>query len=294
MRNKKRVKGIILALLTICLCSMNILAEEVKPIILKVGLKDQIGGAITITETDAKIFEKGDLVFTVAGEDSGIYLNDVTVETTGGIKGVKTKVTEGKNGKVKVSLSRQTKEASSITLKEFNFSVDRTVPEGTYDLEISGSAICDYGDDKIVIKDYIKITTPHTDAFPVVVSNDVSFKVNEKTYTLNNYVMEMDVAPYLHEKGYIMVPIKYAAQAVGVKATSIVYANGQLTMFFGNRTIVLHIGSNEAKVNGVSISLEAAVENIEGRTYISARELARLLGVPFKEDSETKTAYFLH
>lgn len=294
MRGIKKVKEVAVVLLSICLFSVNTLAQEVQSIMLKVGLSNQVGGTITITETSAKIFQKGDLYFTVAGQDAGIFLNDVTVETSGGIKGVKTKVTEGRNGKVKVSISRQTKEASSITLKDFNFTVDHTVPEGTYDLELSGSAICDYGDDKLVIKDYIKITTANTQELSSASTNTnaSSFTLNEKSYKLNNHIVEMDVAPYLHEKGYMMVPIKYVAQAFGVKDTNIIFGQGQITLFSGSRMIILTVGSTEAKVNGAVINLDAPVENIEGRTYVSASQLAKLLGVTCKWDSETKTAYF--
>lgn len=292
MRRMNKVKKLLISLLIGGLMATNLLAEEVQPIMLKVGLADQVGGTLTLTETDAKMFQQGDLYFTVAGQDAGVFLNDVTVETTGGLKGVKTKVTEGKNGKVKVTLKRESKVASSITLRDFNFTVDRTVPEGYYDLEISGSAITDDSSDKLVIKKYIMITTPNTQATSKVAVGTLSFSLNEKAYMMNNHTVEMDCEPYIHEDGYIMVPIKYVAEAFGVGQTNISFSKGQVILFAGNRTIVLNVGSKIANVNGVEIPMDASVENVNGRIYVSASQIANLMGISCKWDAQTKTAYF--
>lgn len=292
MRRMNKVKKLLVSLLIGGLMATNLLAEEVQPIMLKVGLADQVGGTLTLTETDAKMFQQGDLYFTVAGQDAGVFLNDVTVETTGGLKGVKTDVTEGKNGKVKVTLTRESKVASSITLRDFNFTVDRTVPEGYYDLEISGSAIAADSDDKLVIKNYIMITTPNTQDTSKVAVGTSSFSLNEKAYVMNNHTVEMDCEPYMHEDGYIMVPIKYVTEAFGVGQTNMSFSKGQVILFAGNRTIVLNVGSKIANVNGVEIPMDAPVENVNGRIYVSASQLANLMGISCKWDAQTKTAYF--
>ena len=245
-----------------------------------------------MTETDVKMFQQGELYFTVAGQDAGVFLNDVTVETTGGLKGVKTKVAEGKNGKVKVTLKRESKVASSITLRDFNFTVDRTVSEGYYDLEISGSAIADDSSDKLVVKDYIMITTPNTQDAQKIAVGTLSFALNEKAYVLNNHTVAMDCEPYMHEDGYMMVPVKYVAEAFGVDQSNITFSKGQVILFAGNRTIALNVGSKIAKVNGVEIPMDAPVDNINGRIYVSASQLAKLMGVSCKWDAQSKTAYF--
>ena len=292
MRSMNKLKKILVSLLIGGLIATNLLADEVKPIMLKVGLAEQIGGTLTLTETNARMFQKGDLYFTVAGQDAGIYLNDVTVETTGGLKGVKTKVDEGKNGKVKVTLKRESKVASSVTLRDFNFTVDRTVPEGYYDLEISGSAIANDSSDKFVIKNYIMITTTNTQDTPKIAVGTSSFTLNEKTYILNNHTVEMDCEPYMHKEGYMMVPIKYVAEAFGIEQSNMSFSKGQVILFAGNRMIVLDIGSKVAKVNGVEMLMDAPVENVNGRIYVSASQLAKLMGISCKWDAASKTAYF--
>lgn len=292
MRRMNKVKKLCVSLLMIGLMATNLLAEEVQPIMLKVGLADQIGGTLTLTEMGARMFQQGDLYFTVAGQDAGVFLNDVTVETTGGLKGVTTKITEGRNGKVKVTLKRESKVASSITLKDFNFTVDRTVPEGYYDLEISGSAVAEDSSDKLVIKDYIMITTANTQDTPKIAVGTSSFTLNEKTYMLNNHTVEMDCEPYMHEEGYIMVPIKYVAEAFGIEQTNMSFNKGQVVLFAGNRMIILNVGSKTAQVNGAEILMDAPVENINGRIYVAASQLAKLMGISCRWDAQTKTAYF--
>ena len=270
----------------------NITSEQA---VLKVGLQGQVSGTITLTETDKDMFQKGDIKFSIKDKDEevGIYLTDCDVETSGGIKGTKSEVKEGKKGNVTVTLNRTSKEASSITLKNMKFTTDRTVPEGTYDLEIKGNGI-DADGNKVKIKDFIKISTTNTQDITAngMAKGVAKFVIGESKYTLNDKEVTMDAPSYIQDPGYTMVPVRYVANAFGVADSDILFGKGTVTLFAGERTISLTTGSNIAVVNGNNVAMSTKVVNKDGRTYVPAGQIASLLGVKSTWDSASKTATF--
>ncbi|WP_054742008.1 stalk domain-containing protein [Cellulosilyticum ruminicola] len=270
----------------------NVKSEQA---VLKVGKQGQVSGIISLTETDKDMFQKGDIKFAIKDKDENveIYLTDCTVETSGGIKGTKSKVNEGKKGNVVVTLNRTSKEASTITLKDMKFTTDRTVPEGTYDLEISGSGI-DQDGNKLTIEQFVKISTANTEELTTsgLARGIAKFAIGESKYTLNDKEVEMDAPSYIQDPGYTMVPVRYVANAFGVADSDILFGKGTVTLFAGERTISLTTGSNIAVVNGNSVAMSTKVVNKDGRTYVPAGQIASLLGLTSTWDSATKTATF--
>ena len=288
----KKFAGLLIA--TVMSFVSIMISAEVIPVTLKVGLKNQIGGTLAITETEAGMLGQGELIFKVINQEDTVCLEDVRVETKGGIKGVTSKVSEGDKNEVKVILKRQSKEVATIILSDFNFTVDRMVPEGTYDLEISGSAICADEMDKLVVEDFIKITTPSTCSLPAsaLPTSETSFTINNSTYKVNNKPYEMEAAPYLQGEGYTMVPVRYVAKAFGVEEKNIVLSGDNVILFAGSRMIILGYNTNKIQINGVEMEIEAPTEMKAGRLYLPAGALARILGVSCKWDDATKTATF--
>ena len=270
----------------------NVTSEQA---VLKVGLQGQVSGTITLTETDKEMFSKGKVTFSIKDKDEevGIYLTDCTVETSGGIKGTKSEVKEGKKGNVEVTLNRNSKEAASITLKDMKFTTDRTVPEGTYDLEIKGEAI-DADGHKLTIKDFIKISTSNTQDITAsgLAKGTAKFVIGESKYTLNDKEVTMDAPSYIQDPGYTMVPVRYVAQAFGVAESDILFGKGTVTLFAGERTISLTAGSNIAVVNGNNVAMATKVVIKDGRTFVPAGQIASLLGIKSTWDSASKTATF--
>ena len=277
--------------------------------VLKTGLQGQVSGSVTIKETDKDCLQKGDVTFKITkdDEDFNIYLTDATVEVSDGLKGTKTDITKGKassNAKINLTLNRSSKEAATITFKNMTFTTDRTVPQGTYDLEISGSAIDEdagwvednstVDNHKIVIKDFIKISTTNTQDITAsgLAKGTAKFVIGESKYTLNEQEVTMDAPSYIQDPGYTMVPARYVAQAFGVSEKDILFNKGVVTIFAGERTINLTTGSNIAVVNGNSFPMAAKVVNKNGRTYLPASQIASLLGIQSSWDSATKTATF--
>ena len=102
----------------------------------------------------------------------------------------------------------------------------------------------------------------------------------------------MDAPSYIQDPGYTMVPVRYVAQAFGVAEKDILFGNGTVTIFAGERTLSLTSGSATALVNGNPVTMGAKVVIKEGRTYAPAGEIARLLGINTTWDAATKTATF--
>ncbi len=276
--------------------------------VLKTGLQGQVAGTVTLTETDKDMLQKGDVYFKITkdNEDFDIYLTDAEVEVSGGLKGTKSKVKKGKTSgaAIELDLNRVSKEAATIKFKDLTFTTSRTVPEGTYDLEIYGSAIDgDWAfvedDDtvdnhKLVVKDFIKISTTNTQDITAngLAKGTASFVIGESKYVLNGKEETMDAPSYIQDPGYTMVSVRYVAQAFGVAPSDIIFGKGTVTIFAGQRTISLTTGSNIAVVNGNNVALTTKVVNKEGRTYVPASQIASLLGITSTWDSATKTATF--
>ena len=267
----------------------------------KVGLQKQVGGKITLTETAKEMIQKGDIVFEIVNADTGItFAGNVTLSTSGGVKG--TKITT-KDNTTTVTLNRTSKEAADITVEDFVLTVDRTVPEGSYDLVISGNAIDAYTDGDITngygnyltVEDFIVVGTPNTE--DAVGANGLAkgtsvFKVGESKYTVNGVEKTMDAQSFIQNPGYTMVPVRYVAEAFGVGGQDILFSSGVVTIFAGNRTIQLTNGSDIAVVNGAQIKMGAKMVIKDGRTYAPVGEIARILGISTSWDNETKTATF--
>ena len=263
---------------------------------LKVGLQNQAAGKIAIAETDKEMFMKGDLIMNItkgSKDDDGIIIEekgDLTV--TGDLK--RTDFGDTDNNKAdKVTLKRQSKAASTLTVENMEVTVDRTVPEGYYDIELRGEAIDEY-DGKYTVEDYIVIGTPNTQDITSagLAKGTSTFVIGESKYVMNNIEYTMDAPSYLQDPGYTMVPVRYVAQAFGVESKDILFGKGTVTIFAGERTVSLTNGSNVAVVNGNQVAMGTAVVIKDGRTYAPAGEIARLLGIQTAWDSATKTATF--
>ena len=262
----------------------------------KVGLQDQVVNTYAIKETDKEMFNKGTLEMKfVSGKKGG---DGIILETKGNMD-----VTEGTLKKAnlgsltqgnKVDFKRQSKAAATLTFKDAKITVDRTVPEGLYDLKLSGSAVDKY-DGSYTVSKFLNIGTQNTQ--DIQETNGLSkveavFTVGANKYMVEGVEAEMDATPYIQDGGNIMVPVRYVSEAFGVKPQNILVNGNVITIFAGNRTIQLTVGSNVAAVNGTNVEMSTKVVIKEGRTYIPAGQLAKILGLKSTWNNETKTATF--
>ena len=277
-------------------------AVEVKAeaAILKVGLKGQEAGKITITETAKEMIKKGKNIEIFLPSEKGITFEEAPeVKVTGDLQIGKVKiedVTEGSKvvgQKVVIPVTRASKTASTIEISNFVISTDRTVAEGAYDVEIGGEALTSLKD-SIEATDFITIGTANTEDLGSngLAKGTSTFVIGENKYTVNGVEKTMDAASFIQDPGFTMVPMRYVAEAFGIKGNDILFSKGVTTIFAGSRTIQLTNGSDVAIVNGVEIKMSTKVVIKDGRTYAPIGEVAQLLGVSKSWDNTTKTATF--
>ena len=262
----------------------------------KVGLQDQLAGKIAVAEKDKEMLMKGDLILNIVNgskKTDGIVIEDKgDLTVTGDLK----KADLGTDGTQadKITLKRQSKAASTLTIENMEVTVDRTIPEGFYDLKLSGSAIDEY-DGSYTVDDYIVIGTPNTQDISAtngLAKGTATFVIGESKYTLNGVEATMDAASYIQDPGYTMVPVRYVAEAFGVAKSDILFGNGAVTIIAGNRTVQLTNGSNIAVVNGASVAMSTKVVIKDNRTYAPIGEIAKILGIASTWDNTAKTATF--
>lgn len=274
-------------------------------VVLKTGLMNQEGGKITITESEAGVLGRSEQIVAYLPEVKGISfstskdkLPEVTVkEGDIQISDVKIKTVENTDGDevqaLVMTVKRDSKTASTIEISNFHIDTDRTVAEGKYDVEIGGKALTSHNE-TIKVADFITIGTANTEDLGSngLAKGTSTFVIGENKYTLNGVEKTMDAASFIQDPGYTMIPVRYVAEAFGVKGNDILFSKGVVTIFAGNRTVQLTNGSDVAVVNGAKVQMATKVVVKDGRTYAPVGEVARILGVSSSWDNTTKTATF--
>ncbi len=262
------------------------------PMTLKVGLKEQVGGKLTISETAKAMFKRGEtLTIKVADIDDGIVFNtEPQIKVVEGDLKLGTDIEVTKEaGLVTLTIKRESKTATKLEISNFNMKLDRTVPEGKYDVKIGGKALTEHGE--LTVKDFFVVATPNTGDVGGLKKGTSSFVIGSKNYVVNNETKEMDAAPFIQD-GRTMTPVRYVSEAFGIESKNILFSAGTVTIIAGNRTLQVTNGSDIATLNGAKIKIDGKVVIKDGRTYVPVGEMARLLGVGVSWDNATKTATF--
>lgn len=105
-------------------------------------------------------------------------------------------------------------------------------------------------------------------------AQDISVTVNGQTATLN--------PPPVERAGRVLVPLRGVFERLGA---SVVYANGQINAQGNQHSVSLHIGSNQATVNGQLQNLDVAPFIIGASTYVPLRFVAQALGAQVNWDN---------
>ena len=266
------------------------------PVELKVGLNGQAGGTIKISETDKEMFDKGEVTIAIPSNTGISFVKNQDLDIV--TEGLRIKDVKVSTNTITFVVDRTSEEAGSIQIENIAFNVDRTTPEGTFDLEISGSALTENeyikaGVDRLTVKDFVVIGTANTEdlAQNGLKKGTASFTINSNKYVVNGKEKEMDGTTYA-SNGRTMVPVRYVSEAFGIAGNNVLFNKGVVTLFAGNRIVQLTVGSNIAVVNGTSIAMDETVVVKDGRTYIPMGEIGRILGVSVSWDNDTKTATF--
>jgi hypothetical protein len=194
---------------------------------------------------------------------------------------------------LEIPIQRSGTVPSTIKISGIKLDVDRTIPEGDIKLEVGGTSISETsnvfsGSDNYM---YMVVASCATSALTAS-SSEAVFKINQPSYTVNGQDVLMDVAPYINS-GRTMIPLRFAANAVGVTDGNISWNEGTktVTLIKNSRVVQMKIGSNDMQINGITIVNDVAPEINNGRTMVPIRALSTALGavVQWNETDQTVT-----
>ena len=287
-------------------------AVEVKtePMTVKAGLKDQVGGKIVITETKEDRLAKNKEI-RIAGVDDRYYgfdIKDAKVEVTGGDIEVESEI-DKKTGEIVIKVKRSSDEASEITVSEIEVTTDRTIPEGSFDFQVGGTAISKLNeevkepttekerdnkfDDVIELKEFIVVGTKNTEDLPnAATAKEIVLTVGSTAYTVNGEAKTADAAAFIDASNRTMVPVKFVAEEFGKIDFGTVNGVGTVTIFKDGAVLQFQNGSNIMNKNGINVPMDTKVIIKDGRTYVPFKYVADGLGIRYSYDAATKSITF--
>ena len=281
--------------------AVPVVTVEAKTTDVKNGVQKQNVSDIKITENVAGYMNAGSKL-TVALDDLGLtnalVFDDAKVEVTAGDLEIEKRKID--NGVITITIKEESTKPSTISITGISATLNRTLPEGGYDLKIgesvgSGSALIDnaaYNEKDfdvapVTVKGYINIVTP---ADTNTVKVNASFVIGKTSYTNNGTEVTMDAAPYI-AKNRTMVPIRYIANACGVSDENITWnqATRTATISGPNNVVTIKMGSNTITTSNGVITMDTVAVNSGNRIYVPARFIANALGATVTWDAATQT-----
>ena len=267
--------------------SGNIVIKEAGAGVLKNSLTE-VGKSWSKTTTDPQTSIPGEVILKAP---TGVKFASVpTVTVDGDLKFVDAGVKlNSDKDELTLPIDKSSTSASTITLSNVAFTVDRTVPEGKITLDVTGSAL-DYvqdsnGDvkDAIVKADVATVVTPA----PGEQKGNAVFTVGQTNYTANGAAGTLDAAPYIKDSR-TFVPVRAFAEALGA-TVGYDQATGTVSILNGGKAVSLVIGSKLMNVGGVPVALDVAPEITNDRTFLPFRAIAEALGATVVWDQNAQT-----
>jgi hypothetical protein len=275
-----------------------------------IGRMDQPAGNITITETKAGNLKANVLTIGDGTADktpdkdtlgnnasapaelwlippAGVsFASTPTVTVTEGDLKLKDKNIKRSGGMLIIPIDKASTVASTIEISDVYLTVDRTVPEGDIEIKVAGNAV----DQVYPFTDGVVIAVPATTVTPAPADTwrDVAFTIGSTSYVVNGVEYTMDAAPYISNNRTFM-PMRYAANALGISAENILWDGKTATFIDNNRVVQVTPGSTTMLVNGAPITLDAAAQNVNGRVMVPFRWVAQAFGASVDYDEATKT-----
>lgn len=270
---------------------------ESSPVDVKIGLQAQPIGDITITETVKEAIKEGDLELRLP---AGVYwagTPDVTVD--GDLEIGEVKIDLDTNTLV-IPIEDKSDEASTITITDAKVTVSRSLPEGEIEVKVGGYAVNQtyYGEtskepQKGIFRAWTvasavagKCITPA----PAETIKTAVFTLNSTTYVVDGVEQTMDVAAFA-ENGRTYLPIRYAALALGVNDSNILWdgATQTVTLLKGEKAVQVKVGSKEMLINGVTVMMDVTPTAKDGRVFLPFRWIAMAFGANVDYDAANQT-----
>ncbi|MCT4607149.1 MAG: copper amine oxidase N-terminal domain-containing protein [Marinisporobacter sp.] len=269
------------------------LTAKVKVADVKVGLQDQAAPDIILTETEAGALREDKKIELVFDNDYEMDFDDAEFEVIEGDLKIDQDKCDVENKKLTIYVDRDSEEKSVIKVSGIKLTLDRSVPEGPFNLKVTGDAIVDNGTyndgdftNNLVSVKFANVITKVSSNVAI----ESSFVIGQSTYKVGDEERSADVAPYIAD-GRTMLSLRYVSEAMGVTNDNIIW-DGEtrtVTIFKGDRVAQVKIGSNKLFVNGVAVPMDTAAVIKDGRTMLPIRFIAQALGAEVEWDGATRT-----
>lgn len=261
----------------------------------KVGVRNQVGGKVIISENDRGMLAKGKIRLELEGEPYIYYNKTPKINVAQGDAELKIIGWVDKESNIlEIEVTRVSRKASIIEISDFTYSVDRTAPDGKFALTISGSALSPENPTETTVFEDFMITSMddiELEDFPVANQTTTTvFKLGSTSYTVNGKIYQMDAVPFSQD-GRTMIPIRYAAEAAGVSSSDVKFLGGVITVP-ASKKIEMTLGSRIVKADGAVSTMITEPISLNGRTYVPISEIAKLLNLQVQWNQEEQTATF--
>lgn len=273
---------------------------------LTIGLGEQQVGDITITEAAKEAFVKKDGSREVILElPTGVrFASTPDVKVTAGdvkVKSVSTDTYGDSNkGRLSFYIDSESATPSTITITAPKLTVDRTVAQGDIVAKLKGSAVSytaykgatdntqNWKDNNTAAAE-VAIATVGTPA-PGATSTKAVFTLGSTSYTVDGQTKTAEVAPYA-ENGRTYLPVRYAAEALGVSPQNILFdkATSTVTLIKGSTVAQIKLNTNLLTVNGSVIRMDVKAVTNKNRTVLPISWVGRALDASINYDATAKT-----
>ena len=278
---------------------------------------------IVITEAEAGLWVANEMDFNFE-IDHMTFEDDATFTTNEDDSELEVKDT----GKLSFEVDVESDdEAGIVTISDIALYMSRSLPAGAYDLElgttpgymmmttdalytteVGADGVAYYAADfadwdytagsfdselSVVKEAFINVVTAGRDQDDASFTKKVVVTIGANEIVAGEEVVALDVPAYINAAGYTMLPVRAVAVALGIHNNNVIWdqATKTVTILYGQRIITMAAGSKVINVNGSAIPASAAVEIVNGRTFLGLRDLATALGVvDITWDAATQTA----
>ena len=284
----------------------------------KIDYRNVDVNAITITEAEAGLWEKGDKITLEVDEmkfESGIKAEIVS----GDMKLEKLDGDYVEVDKKAGTITIQVKSTSSTTPAEIKIDgiklyLDRSLPAGDYELSVvstkDGKGAISYNqkekdllfanykdetsdwdtdsygevsfetDSVTVLKDFVKVVTAGRDQDDSTFTTKITVPVGSDKIMAGTQEITIDSPAYINADGYTMLPVRAVIDALnGVAVVRWDDSTKTCTISFGSRIFAMTVGSKTMNMNGVATALLAAPEIKNERIFLPLRDLGYALGL---------------
>ena len=232
-------------------------------------------------------------IFELTLDNGFVFTGDADIKGTGKYNNmVEFRVSD--NAKTAyVRLTGNTTNATGV-IELKNVVISPTANSVTGDINISIKAINGSGFSKTLHlgsysnpADNQEQTEPSEDEATDNISEDtIKFIIGNEMYYVGTVPYKMDSKPYINGNGRTMIPLRAAANALGISDNDIRWIEDDsfrgVIINQNGKIIKIPSGENYVEVNGVKYNDDSSAEIVSGRIFLPVRSLSNALGIDDK------------